>query len=35
MPIDSADEAINSRASTAALILGCKETGEELTKNKR
>ena len=31
-PIDGVDEAINSRASTAALVLGGKETGEELTK---
>ena len=29
--IDVVDEAIDSRVSTAALVLGDKETGEELT----
>jgi hypothetical protein len=31
-PIDGVDDAINSTVSTAALVLGGKETGEELTK---
>jgi hypothetical protein len=30
--IDGVDEAVNARASTAALVLGGKETGEESTK---
>ena len=29
--IEGVDEAIDSRVSTAALVLGDKETGEELT----
>jgi hypothetical protein len=29
--IDGVNEATNSRSSTAALVLGDKETGEELT----
>jgi hypothetical protein len=30
-PIDGVDEAIDRRVSTAALVLGGKGTGEELT----